>query len=443
MRQFITCIVFSLFSFYLKGQELKRGQAVPEIVSNQTMNFPTSIFRLSDYRGKPLIIDFWSFNCSYCLRNFSKTELLQKKFGDKLQIVYVNQESLKQTKAFFEKFKKLKTKITMPNLPMVTGDKVFHKLFPINALPIIVWIDAEGKFRYRSSLMNEEQLTAFVKGKAPNLFEIDPKTDFIKDASLFEQPNKKYLKDISYYSYIAHYLNGSDIGNSNRQSNDNGKLVRLSKNEGSILEFIMAAFSEYDEKYVFRNGINVVLKVADSSKYVRPKRNELPDSEYSKWQANYLFRYECAVPIEKKDRVFEFMRQDLCRYFDLDVRVEKRMMKCLALVSITDELQFKERGLSKSASYTAHLRSDRYDSLFFANEPMSKLLWRIQLDHYHLGVNKPIVNRTTYEGRIDMVFPVMYDDETTIEYWKEQLARYGLALIEENCLTDVLVIREK
>src|SRR5882724_8684660 len=179
MRQIITCIVFSLFSYCLKGQELKRGQVVPEIVSTQTINFPTSVFRLSEYRGKPLILDFWSFNCSSCLKSFPETELLKKKFEGQVQIVLVNQESSKQTEALFEKFKTLKTKIRKPNLSMVTGDKALHKLFPVNGLPMLVWIDANGKFRYRTSDMNERQLNDFINGQTPELLEKDPKADFI------------------------------------------------------------------------------------------------------------------------------------------------------------------------------------------------------------------------------------------------------------------------
>lgn len=439
-------IIFSLtlLSVFYKvnSQGLIKGSSLPEIISDQTINFPSNIFRLSDYKGKPLIIDFWSFYCSYCLKNFPKAELLQKKFEGKVQIILVNQESLLQTKALFEKFKTLKTKIRMPNLPMMTGDSVFSKLFPINGLPMIVWIDADGKFRYCSSEINEKELTAFLNGQTPDLVEKKPKKDFINRRTLFEQKNKDYLNDIVYYSYISHYVDGSDIGNSNLASANNGKDARLSRNAGSIADLLITAYGENDIKYVFRKGVNVEFDVSDKSKYILPKRDSLTATEYINWIKNYYFRYDCVVPKEKRHKLFEYMRQDICRYFDLNVKVEQRRMKCLALVRTSDSLKIKSWGMPNTDSFKKQKISERIDSLYFADMPIEDFVRTLQIVQYHLGIKIPIVDCTSYSGHIDIAIPNMDDSETTLEYWKQQLKYYDLALIEKECFASVLVIQE-
>jgi thiol-disulfide isomerase/thioredoxin len=433
------CLGFSL----AEGQELVRGQKLPEVTSDQTINMAKKLFRLSDYRGKPVIFDFWSFNCSSCLKRFGETELLQKKFEGRLQILLVNHESLQHTKLMFEKFKKLKTKIKMPELPMITGDTVLHRLFPVNGLPMVVWIDKTGKFMYRTGDMNEQQLSDFVNDRTPELVETDPRKDFVNRQTVFEQSNKEYLKDIVYYSYIAHYLNGTDIGNSNGLPRNEGKTARLSRNAASITELVMMAFGENDAKYIFRQGVNVVLHVSDSVAFMRPDKQSLSPTVFSKWLNQYFYRYDCAVPIEKKGQLYEFMQQDICRYFNLKVSVEKRQMKCLVLKKQTDEICFKANGFLKSKSYPNQQSSEKIDSIYFANVPMKNLVKTLQADFYTTGLKQPMVDETNYDGNIDMVFPFVNDGETNIGYWQKQLARYGLVLAEEESIADVLVISER
>jgi len=71
-------------------RELKVGDVVPDITFQKVLNYKSSTARLSDFRGKLVILDIWSVWCSSCIAGFPKLEKLQEKYNDKIQILLVN-----------------------------------------------------------------------------------------------------------------------------------------------------------------------------------------------------------------------------------------------------------------------------------------------------------------------------------------------------------------
>ncbi len=408
--------------------------------------FPTQFSDYRTIRGLPIIIDYWSFNCSSCLRSFPETEILQKKYEGKVKFILVNMESRQATIKLFDKFKTIKTKVRMSSLPMVTGDTIFRKLVPVRGLPMLLWINTDGKLAYITDGINEKQLVQFINSNQAEVIEKTPQADFINKAPLIEQANKEYLKDITYYSYIAHNLTGSNIGSFYKQKRNNGKLIRISTNQASICELIANAYGENLVKYAFYPDVNVILEVNDRFKYMRPKKEDsLSVSRRKYWNDNYWFRYDCAVPAEQEDRIYEFMRNDVCRYFNLNVSIEKRRMKCLALVRTIDSMRLYRFNNFDSTFYKHQLlsKNERIDTVYNLNITIKNVIDILRPNYRFFGVKMPIVDETNYEGTFN--FNILYTDDgvTTRQYWNEQLALYGLALVEKECVTDVLIIREK
>lgn len=438
----ITLLTFCSHTIF--SQMLSRGDEFPEVVSDQTINFPKGTFKLSDFRGMPVIIDYWSFQCASCLRAFPETEALQKKMHGKAQIILVNMESREATLQRFEKFKTLKSKVRIPDVPMVTGDTIFKKLVPVRSLPMLLWITADGKLAHITSSINEKQLMQFVNKEVPEMMEKTPKADFLARQPLFEQPNREYLKDITYYSYIAHWLDGTTIGNANKLKRNDGKSVRISNSYASIAELVMDAYSERQTRYRFYMDVNVVLEVKDRFRFIQPRKEDtLSVSRRIDWDQNHCWRYDCAVPAEQSDRIFEYMRQDVCRYFNLDVSIEKRKVRCLALVRTSDSPRLHQHTRFDPKFYMQQLKEKRLDSLYLLGTDMKKLVNMLSAHYNSTGVRLPLVDETNYKEKFNFIIPFNADGETTSQFWTEQLARYGLALVERDCVTDILVIRER
>ena len=198
-RFFLFYWIFLFYNFSIFAQQMA-GEKVPDLKFNNLVNSKTTSIRLSDFKGKLIILDFWSFRCSNCIEEFSKLEALQNKFSGKIQILLVNHEGQKKTIEFFEKNRKM---FRRPDLIFITGDTILWKMFPKNYVPWEIWIDAEQRFRFATdgSDVTEERITSFIsKGEFLGA-KLTPHPDFKKYTALFEQTNKEYLKSI-HFLYI-------------------------------------------------------------------------------------------------------------------------------------------------------------------------------------------------------------------------------------------------
>jgi thiol-disulfide isomerase/thioredoxin len=67
------------------------GDQCPEVELSM-VNYATPVARLSDFRGKAVILDFWATWCAPCVGSFPKMDSIQKAFPDKLVILPVTYE---------------------------------------------------------------------------------------------------------------------------------------------------------------------------------------------------------------------------------------------------------------------------------------------------------------------------------------------------------------
>src|SRR6266487_544306 len=82
------------------------GKPCPDFTLNGILNYPKSKASLQDFKGKWLILDFWSRGCSACIASFPKLNELTKEFKDKAQIVLVGiDENDKLIRKMYEKFR--------------------------------------------------------------------------------------------------------------------------------------------------------------------------------------------------------------------------------------------------------------------------------------------------------------------------------------------------
>ena len=118
------------------GQAVRAPSLTLESIEGRTV-------RLSDYRGKVVLINFWATWCPPCRAEMPDLVKLQKEYGrDGLQIIGVTYQP--EPRAHLRSFtRKLKV-----NYPIVLGTRETKAAFsPDETLPLTVIIDREGTIR--------------------------------------------------------------------------------------------------------------------------------------------------------------------------------------------------------------------------------------------------------------------------------------------------------
>ena len=433
IQYFFACTFLAILNVtQVKSQEIKIGQKCPEVFLKNIINYDRNEIRLSDFKSKLVILDFWSTSCSACIQAFSKIDSLQNQFKDQLQFIAVNGESYESTINFFRK----KSHIKKPPIPFVAGDTILSRLFPHIFVPHHVWINKAGIVQYITDGHNAtaEHINAFVNGDSLALHEKKYDPIFFYESPLMALTDKKGIENLESYSLLMHCLSGISFGNAVGNSSGTNNGYHITQTCASILQLYTMAFSE-DGKHDFSNSNTVILKVKDKSKYHIPTDNNLMDE----WVSNYSYNYELMVPATESKEIYKKMQQDLSRYFNLKAVVEKRMIKCLALVRIItmDKLKTKA-GKPATNFWVSTTDSIRY----MTNQDFELFANALSAVYQDLGFARPLIKKTYYKGKIDIQLSADAFNTFDVAKLNIELYRYGLALQEQSSLREVLIIRE-
>ena len=99
--------------------------------------------RLSDYRGKVVLLNFWATWCPPCRAEMPELVAWQKQYGARgLQIIGITQPPLRRAGV-----RKLARRLKV-NYPLVFGSKRTARAFGVReVLPVTIVIDRRGKVR--------------------------------------------------------------------------------------------------------------------------------------------------------------------------------------------------------------------------------------------------------------------------------------------------------
>ncbi len=198
---------------------LQIGDTMPDISLGTVINNYTGKTRFSDFKGKLLILDFWSTTCSSCLHDFPYMKKMQEQFSGKIQILLVNTAETRQqiTESFNQRYK---NKIKLPdNLPSIVADSlgsfenhVLFKLFPYRRLGQHIWIDKEGIIRLigEHENTNPEKIVDFLAGRPIQFLYPDsrlPSLSVDRKTPYYKQLGSLKTTPVVYGSFITPYTN--------------------------------------------------------------------------------------------------------------------------------------------------------------------------------------------------------------------------------------------
>jgi thiol-disulfide isomerase/thioredoxin len=119
------------------------GKLAPDF---EISSFDGERHRLSDFRGKPVYVNFWATWCLPCALELPDIQELQRRHGDGLVVITVNRrESLDRAERYFSR---------MPRKDGGTGvsftvngidpDDTLYREYRALGMPVSVFVDADG-----------------------------------------------------------------------------------------------------------------------------------------------------------------------------------------------------------------------------------------------------------------------------------------------------------
>jgi len=445
MKKTTIYIVLALLclNFWVRAQDNKAvdvtlrgiqiGQKVPDITITNLHNYrdvngkTSTTAKLSDFKGKLLILDFWATWCSPCIAMIPKMDSLQKAFGDKIQFLSVTYQTEKEVLPFLAKFEAQQKKHY--DLPVITADKELHQLFPHIYLPHYVWIDEKGTVV--SITRNDEVTKTNIENTINKIGKLNQK----RDLKMPYDPKKPFLINgnggqgdkIIFHSILSGHQEGLAGGYDIHREPDFGR-IRLTAYNLSIVNLYRMGF--LNKGYLEDNRTIIAVNDPENVTY---KGEEGNIAEFKTWAKMHTYCYELILPIEMDLKAYENMRNHLATIFpDYKAAVVKRTTKSYVLrrTSTEDKIKSIAEG-PKSAKFSSQ-------GFLLVKFPLYRIIQELNLI-YQQRSPYPLVDETNYKDPVDIKIDANLTDMASIN---KALIKYDLQFELLDREIDFLVISD-
>ncbi|REA63568.1 hypothetical protein DSL64_03755 [Dyadobacter luteus] len=406
-------------------RQLAIGDTLPDITVSNVLNYKTPTVKLSDFKGKLLIIDFWATWCGACVSMLPRLDSLQKQFDDKIQILPVAYQDAKAVQTFLSKYQAKTTRRIV--LPQVIADSVLHELFPHRYVPHYVWISSEGVVLTFTGMeeMNASTIRKVLEGKAGDIRQKKDEKGIAYDVKkpFLVGGNGGDGKELIYHSVLANYTEGLlSAGYSIIKDSTELRIVLRNTPLSSMFRVAYGG-----NGYLGKN--RMILEVNDPGRL----RSDLTGQKYTDWkkQGN-AFCYEVKVPAAVGKEAYTIMQQDFARLFSrYKASMQRRSRTCLVLTRTDSVDHIRSKG-------GRPLMATEYGQFTLQNK---KLLFLIsQLNVISMQDSPyPVVDGTGYTDPVDLILDA---DLSDIADLNRALKPYGLTLNEKVREIDMLVISD-
>ena len=437
MKKTILFIVLALLCLILRvtAQDetvpigLKVGDQVPDITINNIINYKSTTgqsitaTKLSDFKDKLLILDFWATYCSSCIVNLPHLEALNNRFKNKLLILAVTDESPVKILNFLRAKRDPKGK--KYDFPSVVGDTVLKRIFPHQLIPHYVWIGKTGKVLAITSTeeVNELVINRLLEDKQG---QIQTKADIDSNKPLFLSANYPGDNQLLNYCILSKGSYGG-LGSGSNVSKQGKIIYRQAVTNSPLLTIFETAvrhlFHKQNDSY---NPKRLILQVQS----IDEVRHNLSDKKDGSFSTANFYNFDLQVPASRADSLYQQMLTALNTYSDYTGSIERRSVRCLVLKTIGKSANLKSKGEAS------------INTLFFGhpavlrNLPISLFVARLNDEN---TINMPVVDETNYRGNVDMNFT----GATDISTLNRELQKYNLKLIDTERNINMFILRDK
>ena len=134
-----------LFSFVVSVLLLAGCNNRPRLIGSQAPDFTVQdsdrTVSLHDFKGKPVLLNFWATYCGPCVEEMPSLVQLQRKMGDRITVVAVSEDSDEEAYHQFLKTYKIDL-LTVRDKSLKSKD-----LYQTTGIPETFVIDASGRIR--------------------------------------------------------------------------------------------------------------------------------------------------------------------------------------------------------------------------------------------------------------------------------------------------------
>lgn len=443
------------------------------IVFNNMRNYPGGKAKLSDFKGKYIILDFWTKNCNSCIAAFPHMEELQNQFKSDIQVLLVT----KNQEAELALLLKNSPNVKNTKLPMILGDQILAtKLFPHATVPYHVWLNREGRVVATTygGQANAENLKALILGKQLNLPVMnevldmdlvnevrDQKKSLLKVANGSFKNNLKYyaqipmpkigdlassmqssIHELPYYSFFLSYIPGEMmhgdrglVGSILKDEKGNEKGFRIA--QFTVKQFYQAAYDAIDLKIVPEGKAKFFYKEYD------------PTTDWNYYEMNNSYCYESSLPDYNFDSARKLLQQDLARFFGMVGDIEERELKSMALIRLNtgeEKNLWAKKQLPKPLDANLMAFNITKESYFLRNSGIKKFF--TDLSDSNKSLEDPLFFDETNFSRDEKQKTVeitlncgLSANLENISHLRKELAKYGLGLKEDIRKVKVLVLK--
>jgi thiol-disulfide isomerase/thioredoxin len=413
-------LLLCLLAHGLSAKQLKVGDRLPEYTFIHLINYPSTTARVSDFRGRLLVLDFWSIGCTACVASWPKLEQLQREFSGRAQILLVNpwqNESI--VRPLIEK--RRQAGVVDLTLPTVCEDRGLLELFGVTTVPHLVWVDATGVIRAitEGSELTSVNIRAMLAGNVV----VRQKEEQIRDISAaLEVPDDRILWQSTFSSYRRGMNSTVDVS----AGSERGYFIRaLNRAPSDIYRY---AYSESTSRYGHLRSVPIPRVEVASRDSIHLRGGVKPCSDTAS-----MYNYELVSGRPTTVATLQArMQYDLQGQFPWKVKWEKKVKRCIVL-TVTDTTRLRYIGGRYALNIT--------DVDFHVNKvTITDLIQYLEDATYYAIKPYPFIDETNYLrriGGIDLTINV-YDFETL----RRALLPHGLSLQFADRLVDVLVISD-
>ncbi|MCF0055087.1 redoxin domain-containing protein [Dyadobacter sp. CY356] len=411
---------------------LRIGEKVPQMAFPGALRYSSSSIKLSDFKGKVLILDFWATWCGPCVGMVGRMDSLEKRFSGRVQFLPVSSQTAQEVMLFRQKLTR-RTGLRIES-PEVVGDSQLKNLFPYSEVPHYIWIDPDGIFRAQTGLgqITEGHLEAFLKNhsaplaekKDENLLGYHTSNGSLLD--FFGSQNSPLGALEYFHSFFSGRIAGLQSAMSFRTPGPGRKNWRITFTNSVPLGMFKYAYGKGQQ---FLSAGEIILDVSDPSLLQGPGK----EISYQDWQQQHTYCYELVVPPMLVDSAFSVFKKDLSSLFpQYQASVEKRNLPVLALIRTSSENKLPAGSGTFQESYDGFNYQLRHSTMEGFTTSLNGI--------YMTSSKLPIVNLTGITSAFDMDMEVKFSDLADLN---QALSKFDLKIVQKLEVIEVLVIKDR
>lgn len=388
-------ILIALLTWTHAFAQVKNGEKVPDIEFNTILNSSLKRIKLSQLKGKVVLIDFWATWCSPCVAAMPHLQDLQKEFKDQLQIITVSDETVKRVNLFL--------KVRPSNLWFaINNGETLNNLFPHRTIPHVVLIDSDGKLIANTGA---EEITSEVIAK------------LIKK----EKVNLKVKSDNMTPDFIKTYFYAADTVKSRliiqREIKDGPSMYRRFNDVPAFANRRLTMINlTLQSMYRIAYGDFAYGRVIDETTNAEKNKEEL---------------FCLDIITKTPEELLPSLKDELLKRFELQAKIEQ-FSKSVYVLKVEDQIKVDQIGVSKidgKGSYGGGSGTFSGDGVVFAD--LASYLERFGI------VNLPVVDETGIHTKLNI--QLVYQPENPASLTKA-LSELGLKLEKAERKIDMLIL---